>query len=468
MQETYSEKIDSSLTLIELQNKIKSVIEDSFFEYFWVSAEINEMNIAKNGHCFMELVQKDESSEKMLAKARANIWSAQFRMIQPYFESVTGYQLAEGLKLLVKCSVDFHPVYGLSLNIRDIDPTYSLGDIAKRRREIIQQLENDGILDLNQQNSMPNLPQRIAIISSENAAGYGDFMEQLHNNKFGFRFYTKLFKALVQGEQAEDAIISAFDRIFAHENKFNLVVLIRGGGSKSDLRCFDSYELAMNIAHFPLPVLTGIGHDRDESIADIVAHSSFKTPTAVADFLIEKANFSYQRLLMLQNEITTKTKSILTEKKITLERTMLTFRNTSAKIFDNNRNRLNSLCGKLTKNTNLMIQRENLKLINTKNRLHESTQTFFYTQKLHAEQIVQQVKPKTKKFLSNKRHAIQMLEKSADLLNPFEILKRGYSITRINAKTIHSVEKLKKGDQMVTQVSDGKILSEIKQIIPDS
>ena len=276
-----------SYSLFELTQFINSVVKVNFEEAIWIRAEISEFREHSNGHCYLEFIEKDSHTDTLKAKIRGNIWVNTYRMIKPYFEENTGQTLKAGLKVLVAVTVEFHDVFGLSLNVKDIDPTFTLGELAKRRQEIIRLLEKDGVIDMNKGLQIPVLPQRIAIISSATAAGYDDFCNHLDNNSEGFVFYKKLFPAIMQGDQAADSIIEALDKISYHIDKFDVVVMIRGGGATTDLACFDSYELASHCAQFLLPVIAGIGHQRDLSIVDLVAHTSVKTPTAAATLLID-------------------------------------------------------------------------------------------------------------------------------------------------------------------------------------
>lgn len=273
------------LTLSQLCADISDSISADFSETVWVRSEISELSI-RNGHCYMELIEKDESSSRIIAKMRAVCWANIFGILKPYFEQETGQALHAGLQILVSVLVEFHPAYGLQLNINDINPTYTIGDMARQRQKIIAQLQADGVMDMNKQLPFPTLPQRLAIISSETAAGYGDFCHQLQQNPYGFAFRTELFAAIMQGENAEASIIHALEQIFCRTEDFDAVVIIRGGGATTDLSCFDRYELALNCAQFPLPVVTGIGHLRDVSVLDMVAHTSLKTPTATAEFFV--------------------------------------------------------------------------------------------------------------------------------------------------------------------------------------
>ena len=272
-------------SLSELCAEIQEVVENDLLECYWVRAEI--ASLSARGHCYMELVEKAEDN-MLAAKVRATCWSNVWSLLSGYFVQETGQTLRVGMQVLVEASVDFHPVYGLSLNISNIDPTYTQGDLAKQRQATIRRLTKDGVMELQKYLVLPTLIRRVAVISAADAAGYGDFCDQLQNNRYGVRFELELFAAAMQGENAPRSILSALRKIACEERQWDIVVIIRGGGATTDLGCFDDYELASHCAQFPLPILSGIGHTRDMSIVDMVAHSSVKTPTAAAEWLIER------------------------------------------------------------------------------------------------------------------------------------------------------------------------------------
>ncbi|HLF34098.1 MAG TPA: exodeoxyribonuclease VII large subunit, partial [Cyclobacteriaceae bacterium] len=274
-----------SLSLLELNQVIRKSLEENLEPSYWVVAEISELKVNQKGHCYLELIEKKD--EEILARARATIWSYTYRSLSARFETSTGEALRPGMKILANASVSFHELYGLSLNIREIDPSFSIGERARLRQEILKKLAEDGVADMNKELLLPLVPQRVAIISSPTAAGYQDFTHQLIKNSHGYYFICRLFKALMQGKEAETSIIEALQKIFKRAEEFDIVVLIRGGGGVIDLECFDSYQVASHVAQFPLPVITGIGHEKDETIVDMVAHTRLKTPTAVAEFLVE-------------------------------------------------------------------------------------------------------------------------------------------------------------------------------------
>lgn len=292
-----------SITLSELQQRIQQALESAMTGACWITAEINELKTNAAGHCYIELIEKNTGSSAITAKANAIIWAYSFRLLKPYFETSTGCALKAGIRILVKAAVQYHPLYGLSLIISDIDPAYTIGEQAMLRRKTIARLQEDGVFDMNRETPFPLLPQRIAVVSSEQAAGYRDFMNHLHHNEYAYAFRTRLFPSLVQGATAAQSIIANLSRINERREEFDVVALIRGGGSAADLACFDEYELASHVAQFPLPVLTGIGHEKDESVVDMVAHTALKTPTAVADFLIDCMAEQEHRLRELEHAL---------------------------------------------------------------------------------------------------------------------------------------------------------------------
>jgi exodeoxyribonuclease VII large subunit len=295
------------ISLYELNRQIKSIIKEATDPAYWIFAEISELKTNVSGHCYLELVEKDEKTEYLKAKSRATIWSPAFRMISSYFESSTGMPLSREMKVLVKVTVDFHELYGLSLNIIDIEPSYTVGELARKKQEIINRLAEEGVFDMNRELDFPVLPKRIAVISSRSAAGFGDFSDQLLNNEYDFQFHIKLFPAYMQGDDAEDSIIRALEIIHTYEDVFDVVVIIRGGGSQADLSCFNQYRLALHVAQFPLPVITGIGHEQDETIVDLVAHTQLKTPTAVAEYMISCFMNEYKQLSKMTSRLVQQT-----------------------------------------------------------------------------------------------------------------------------------------------------------------
>lgn len=283
------------LTLFELNALVRHTIESALPEDYWVEAEIAEISESR-GHCYMDLVQRQEGLNTPIARAQAKCWRQTWMVLGPLFSQTCGQPLRAGLKVLLKVYAQFHEAYGFSWIVSDIDPKYTLGDLVQRRQEIINRLREEGVFDLNKTLPMPLFSQRVAVISSGTAAGYGDFQAQLQANPYGYAFKAELFQATMQGELVESSIIGALNRIFQRAEEFDVVVIIRGGGAQSDMQGFDSYLLALNLCQFPLPIITGIGHDRDECILDMVAHTRVKTPTAAAALLIERLREADARL----------------------------------------------------------------------------------------------------------------------------------------------------------------------------
>lgn len=291
-------------SLKELCDWIQEMVENDLPDRYWVCAEIASMSV--RGHCYMELVEKAENGI-LAAKVRATCWNNVYNLLSAYFVQETEQSLHVGLQVMLEVSVEFHAVYGLSLNVWNIDPTYTLGDLAKQRQATIQQLTEDGVMDLQKALQIPSLPRRVAVISSADAAGYGDFCDQLKHNRFGFKFHVQLYPAVVQGDTAARSVVQALNSIAALEEEWDVVVIIRGGGASTDMSCFDDYNLASHCAQFPLPIIAGIGHTRDVSVVDMVVHTSVKTPTAAAEWLIERVAEQVERVgsLMLRLQRTT-------------------------------------------------------------------------------------------------------------------------------------------------------------------
>ncbi len=316
--------MEEKISLLELQERIRRGIEGAVPHQVWITAEIGEIKNHPSGHCYLDLVDYKEGERGVAAKARGVVWSSSWRMLQPYFLSAAGVPLSKGLNVLLKVQANFSAVYGLSLNILDIDPSFTVGELELRRQQTIKRLQQEGCMEMNAQLQLPPLPRRIAVISSATAAGYRDFMNHLHKNEYGFRFSTELFPAQMQGQEAPESIIVALDKIAEREGEFDVVAILRGGGAAMDLLCFDDYSLAVNIAQFPLPVITGIGHDHDYHIADMVANTWLKTPTAVADYFVDIFVQQEQYLMHLFQRI-----SLTLAHKISTERhRLLTLHNT--------------------------------------------------------------------------------------------------------------------------------------------
>src|SRR5690554_2040794 len=312
--------IDKSFSLSELNGYVREAIQQALPQTYWLRAETSDVRRNRNGHCYLEFIEKNATTDSIIAKARGVIWSNVYEMLSEYFEKETGQQFTTGLNVLVRVSIEFHELYGYSLTVVDIDPTFTLGEIARNRQRVINRLEQEGVLTLNKELGLPEVANRIAVISSPTAAGFEDFSHQLDKNRPGFKFYTKLFPAIMQGDRSESSIIEALEKIFIHREYFDVVAIIRGGGASADLNCFDSYLLANNIAQFPLPVISGIGHERDVTVADVVSHTRAKTPTAVAEFIIDHMNVTATELIGFQDRVVSESENIILKEKRSEER----------------------------------------------------------------------------------------------------------------------------------------------------
>ena len=401
------------VSLYELNAMIRRSMERSLPDEYWIQAELSDVRCHANGHCYLEFIQKDPRSNNLIAKARGVIWNNVFRLLRPYFEESTGQQFTSGIKVLVQVTVTFHELYGFSLTVQDIDPTYTVGDMLRRRREILQQLEAEGVLTLNKELDMPLLPQRVAVISSATAAGYGDFCDQLQRNARGFHFTTRLFPALMQGDRVEESILAALDKIVKQTQKYDVVVIIRGGGATSDLSCFDTYLLAAACAQFPLPIITGIGHERDDTVLDSVAHTRVKTPTAAAEFLIARMEEAADRLETLANRLHTAVQQRLKQEQLRLQSC---------------RQRIPSMAYRRIADGRLSLQQSRARMAQT-----------------------------VASLLTRQRHKLELCSQRIADASPERLLARGYSITMKEGRAVKDASTLKAGDELVTRLYRGEI-----------
>ena len=410
---------DKHFTLRQLNLLVREAIEDALPDEYWVEAELSECR-ENSGHCYMELIEKDERSNTPVARASAKCWRQTWMMVKPYFERTTGQPLRAGMKVLLRVYAQFHETYGFSWIVSDIDPTYTLGDMARKRQEIIRQLKEEGVFDLQRELRIPTFAQRIAVISAQNAAGYGDFCRQLEDNDYGFRFDVQLFPAIMQGEQVEQSVISALNQIYNLHSplNFDVVVIIRGGGATADLSGFDTLALAENVAQFPIPIITGIGHERDESILDMVANTRVKTPTAAAALLIDNLLRVLERLDDASQRITYAVNQRISNQKTKIA-TMTTLIPTLAlRVVSDQRHRIELLENRLP----VAIERR----------------------------------------LTNQKHLLESLSIKLQGFDPQLLLSRGYSITLHNGRAVRDPRQLKPGDEIETRVEKGTIHSVVK------
>ena len=434
-------KSDKRLTLYELNSLVREVIECEMPNEYWVEAELSECRESR-GHCYMELIQKDEQNATPAAKASAKCWASKWMLVRPYFERTTGQQLHAGMKVLLKVYPQFHEAYGFSWIVTDIDPTYTLGDMARKRQEIIRQLKEEGVFDLQKELQLPLFCQRIAVISSQTAAGYGDFCNQLADNPYGFLFQTQLFPAIMQGEGVEQSIIAALERIYKwtmDNGQFDCIVIIRGGGATSDMSGFDTLALAENVANFPLPIITGIGHDRDESILDMVSHLCVKTPTAAAALLIDHLKTVLDAINDAQESIVHLTRQRLT----TLNAQLLSIQEILPKLFS------------------MVKTRQTARVETLFSHMLSTMQQMMITQQNRIEAIESRIPIVLSRSIMEKRHLLEMMEEKTKNLDPTLLLQRGYSITLRQGKAMKDASTLTPGDEIETRLANGIIHSKI-------
>lgn len=427
------------LTLYELNGLVRKVIETTLTQEYWVEAELSECR-ENHGHCYMELIEKDGASNTPIAKASAKCWRSTWMVIRPYFERVTGQSLAKGMKVLLKVYPQFHEQYGFSWIVTDINPEFTLGDMARKRQEIIRQLKSEGVFDLQKELVIPMFAQNIAVISSATAAGYGDFCNQLSDNDYGFVFQTELFTAVMQGERVEESVIAALDRINDRIDDFDVVVIIRGGGGTADFSGFDTLALAENVANFPLPIITGIGHERDECVLDMVSNTRVKTPTAAAALLIDNLARVYTFLQDAQNAIVNNIEHALDYEKMRLDR----------------------LVRQIPLLFSMVKTKEEARLENAAMALRSASDACMQSKRLAYTTVVRLLHNAQGHLLDDYRNHLKQLELQLRTLDPKRMLRYGYSITRINGHAIRDAKELKPGSEIETTLEKGTIKSIVR------
>ena len=411
---------EQSLTLLDLQRMVRATLESRFRDPLWISAEISELKVNRSGHCYLNLVEKGATDGAPRAEARAVIWKSAYLPMASMFEAATGATLRAGLRVLVRVVVTYHEIYGFSLQIIDIDPRYTLGEIERRRRETIARLQQDGVWDMNRELELPRPTLRIAIVSSDTAAGYQDFMNELGRNTY--RFQTTLFRSLMQGDAAEESIVAALKDIAQREEDFDVVAIIRGGGSTSDLALFDSYLIASYVAQFPLPIFSGIGHDKDVSVVDMVAHTSLKTPTAVATKLVEMADYEMTLVENFATEIAHNVEDMLHGEELRLYTHGVNISREATRHISNHEKRIELLKDGLLSRVEYMI-------ITEEQRLNAAERTL----------------------------------QSYSLDN---ILRLGFAVARNQEGAVKSIAQTHIGEIIVIELLDGVVGAEIKSITP--
>ena len=436
----------NTLTLFELNTLVRDTLALEMPDEYWVEAELSEAREVR-GHCYMELIQKEEGSNTPVAKASAKCWANTWQLVKPHFMRITGQQIHAGMKVMLKVFAQFHESYGFSWIVTDIDPTYTMGNMARKRQEIIRLLKEEGVFELQKELQLPMFCQRVAVISSANAAGYGDFVNQLENNEYDFRFHTQLFPATMQGEGVEQSVILALEKIykmhlgFKNNEKFDCVVIIRGGGATSDLSGFDTLALAENVANFPIPIITGIGHERDESVLDMVSHTRVKTPTAAAAFLINHLKVVLDLIEDAEQRISSKVRQQMDVQKIRL----LHYSQQIPSLFSLVKTRQEACIDRLQNNLLLSIS----------SRLQEEH---------HLLDIVSHnIQPVLERKILHECHLLELLKEKVEALNPELLLQKGYSITFANGKVVKDGSLLKTGDELETRLAKGTVRSIVRQ-----
>ncbi|EMR01143.1 exodeoxyribonuclease VII large subunit [Cesiribacter andamanensis] len=434
----------SPISLLELSQLIRYTLERHLEQTYWVIAEIGELRQHHRGHCYLELI--DKKGDELATKQRATIWSYSYRTISQHFEQVTGQPLGPGLKILCQVQVQYHELYGMSLNILKVDPNYTMGERARRRAEIVQRLIAEGIYDLNRRHSLPLVPQRIAVISSPTAAGWGDFADQLIRNPYRFRFDVVLFQASMQGDGAGDSICLALEQIARAATPFDAVVIIRGGGARTDLDCFDQYELAVSIAQFELPIVTGIGHERDETIADLVAHTRLKTPTAVAEFLISGLRSYEEQLEALANRLFGYADQYLNRQEHQLSRLQQHLQAGARGLLTAELKHLQQLGAGLGTNTRYRLRFDKERLRNLQKTLYSVSD----------------------RALCNEASRLDQLAITLHLQDPKRLLRRGYTITYLEGKPLHKAGAPQPGQLLITHTSSKIVTSKVENTTSES
>lgn len=428
------------LSLYELNSLVRDVISMSLPDSYWVEAELSEAREGYGGHCYMELIEKDEFSNTPIAKAHASCWRNRWMLIKPHFERVTGQRIHAGMKVLLKVHAQFHENYGFSWIVDDIDPNYTMGDMARKRMEIINTLKEQGVFELQKELRLPIFCQRIAVISSATAAGYGDFCNQLADNDYGLQFKTCLYPATMQGEGVEQSVIAALDRINEEYEQWDCVVIIRGGGATSDLSGFDTLALAENVANFPLPIITGIGHERDESVLDMISFQRVKTPTAAAAFLVQHLTDVYAMVMDAQEAI-----SNYVKRRLQVERM-----------------RVDRLSSQLPMLFSLVKTKQGARLDRLMNRMSTHIQSKLSDSHRRLDVLSGNLQPIVARRLMTECHRLEMLEQRLKSQDPVLLLKRGYSITLRDGKAVKDAAELRSGDIIETRFAQGSVKSEVK------
>lgn len=447
-------------SLVEISRSIQRCVAENFKSAFWIKAEMNKLNYySHSGHCYPELVEKKDG--KVIAQLKGNLWNTDFIKINAKFLKVLKEPLKDGIKILFCATVNFDPVYGLGLRILDIDPSFSLGELEREKQETIDRLKQENIFDQNKSLLLPLLPQRIAIISVETSKGYSDFIKIIDSNPHGYKFFLYLFPALLQGDRSIESILIQLKKIGKIKSHFDAVVIIRGGGGDVGLSSYNNYHLSKAIALFPIPVLTGIGHSTNETVAEMVCYKSAITPSELADFFIQKFNSYSEPVRKAEELIKEKAKRLIRDEKLKFDNTLKYFRSVTTNLLHRSNNEIKAHSITLSRQSNFLIRNEKQALSNIATGIRRSSINLIRENL----QIVNQLALNTKKFpvtcIEKQKTEINNLEKAVRMLDPINVLQRGYSITLLNGKSISSVNEISEGDTITTLVADGSIESKV-------
>lgn len=429
-----------ALSLYELNSLVASVVSLDLPDEYWVEAELSEVREVR-GHCYMELVEKDDAGNTPIARASAKCWASRWSVLRPMFERVTGQRMHAGMKVMLRVRAQFHAAYGFSWIVSGVNPEYTMGDLMRRRQEIIRQLKAEGVFDLQKGLRLPQFAQSVAVVSSEGAAGYGDFCRQLHDNAAGYIYNVELFPAVMQGEAVERSVIAALDSVYSRYDEFDCVVIIRGGGATSDLSGFDTLALAENVANFPLPIITGIGHDRDESILDMVANTCVKTPTAAAQLLIDNLSRTDALIDSLARRI-----GQATQRRMQAERI-----------------KLKAVSDRIPVLFSLVSVKEQARLERISRQLTSALQRRLDSAVRHVSSVEERIRVAAMRRVADERHRLQMLSQRVEAENPQRLLRRGYSITTYGGRAVRDASLLPDGAVVETRVEQGSFRSLVKK-----
>ena len=429
------------LSLYQLNALVRDAVEQTFPDTLWVVGELSEARQAGNGHFYGEIIEKDTDGRNVLARARIHCWARQYNILRLRFMQESGQELRAGLRVLLQVQLMFHEAYGYSLNITDIDASYTLGSLAQQRREILRRLDEDGILHDNQSLPLPPLTQRIAVVSASTAAGYGDFCHHLQHNPYHFRFSVQLFPAVMQGQYVEESILSALQQIADEADEWDVVVIIRGGGAVADLACFDTYHLAAAVAQFPLPVIVGIGHERDETVLDYVAHKFVKTPTAAADFIIVNQ----------------------TAQLTALDRFSARIHDAATLALRNRQDKLRNLTARMPLAVLKYTFRCNHRLQLMSRALSAGASSALVNAAHDADRLSQRLHTAVPLMLERRQHSLDLLAQKVAQNDPLRILRQGYSITTVRGRVVTDAAQIQPGDKIHTRLAQGEIVSECQE-----